>query len=120
MDAYGDTEMPFSLTTREYIEALSRIVAPNGLVLVNAIGGLAGGACEDVIGALHTSYQRAFPYALYSTESDAKMIRANHILMYSRQQVRVAGMQKLEVAPGVPLTDNFAPTERLYFACLNS
>lgn len=120
MDAYGDTEMPFSLTTQEYVAALSRLVAPDGVVLVNAIGGLNGGACETIIRALHTSYQRVFPHALYSNESGTKILRANHILAYSRQPLSLTGMQPLDISTGMVLTDNYAPTERLHFSCVNS
>lgn len=120
VDVYGDTEMPFSLTTQEYTKALTRLVEDDGVVLVNAIGGLSGGACQDGLAALHASYRSVFPYALYSIEIGEKTYRANHILAYGKQPLEMPGMYPLEISSGMSLTDNYAPTERLHFACVNS
>lgn len=117
VDTYGDFEMPFALTTTKYAERLASHVDEKGLVLVNAIGGTRSGACLDIMSGLHTSYGRQFAHAVYSNQVGHPVYRANHIVAYSKQPLDIRGMQPLDVPKTVEFTDNFAPTERLYFDC---
>lgn len=115
VDTYGDSQIPFALTTREYVASLARQVKPDGLVLANIVAGTAGGACERVFSAVDGAYKTEFPYAVYSQQ--ANLPRVNNVVAYSRDKLTVEGMKPLELPRGIELTDNFAPTERLYFDC---
>ena len=117
VDVYGDAEIPFTLMTEQFGRALERVTAPDGLVAVNMIAGLGGGPCQRLFAAFDVMYRQGLPYASYSTESGHDLIRGNHIVAYTRTAKDLAGMKQLEPLRGTLYTDNFAPAERLYFAC---
>lgn len=117
VDVYGDATIPFSLMTREYGEAVGKLLNKDGLLVANIIGGTTGGACSQVLGALDAAYRTTLPYAWYKTESNMHERRANYIVVYSRNEKVPAGYHRLERLTDKPYTDNFAPAERLYYDC---
>lgn len=117
VDVYGNMTIPFSLTTKEYGKGLARQVKPDGVVLANLIAGNEGGACERVFGVIDAAYRQELPYALYATERGVAAARANFVVAYSRQPQPTEGMRTLTPLGVTPLTDNYAPTERLFFEC---
>lgn len=120
VDVYSDTSVPFSLLTVEYGESLARIVAPGGVVIVNAVAGTTGG-CVPLLSAIHTVYSGQFPYHQY-VQNPAVPVgeRGNIIIEYSRYHLaaRVAA-QQFSLSSGPYYTDNFAPAERLHQQCFD-
>lgn len=116
VDVYGDTAIPFTFTTREYGQALARLLTDDGVVLVNVIGGLQG-ECHNVFGAVDAAYRASLPFVQYVNESGRAEPRANHVVAYSRQAVPLQGLKPLPSFNQPAYTDNFAPTERLYYQC---
>ena len=119
VDVYGDTSIPFTFTTKEYADALAGIVTPEGVVIANIIGGLKG-ECREALSAVDAAYRSQFPYVVYSNESGKPESRANHIMLYAREDIRMPGMKRLEDVRGTLYTDNFSPAERLYYECRSS
>lgn len=116
VDVYGDTSIPFSLMTKEYGQALSRLVKPNGIVIANIIGGLEG-KCKDTFAAVDAAYRTWLPNALYINESGKIERRANHLVIYSAAPTQAAGFKPLPSFNQAAYTDNYAPAERLYYDC---
>lgn len=119
VDVYGDAEIPFTLMTAEFGQSLGEMVAPDGVAIVNLIAGLAPGPCRPVFAAFDQVYRQELPYAQYSTQRNLKLVRGNHVLLYSRQpQDATTGLQPLAALNSGPLySDDFSPSERLYFRC---
>jgi hypothetical protein len=115
VDVYGDTSIPFSLITKEFSDALHARVAPTGTVAVNVIAGLGNDQCRTVFSVIDATYRQHFGYALYSNERLRQEKRSNHVVLYSREPQVVTGMNRLVDLNGQLLTDNYAPTERLYY-----
>jgi len=121
VDVYGDASIPFSLMTKEYGQAIESLLAPNGVVVANVIGGMLPGACNEIITALDSAYRTGLPYAWYNNESSLPEKRANYILVYSRQDMDMPeGYTRLPDSNRQPYTDNYAPAERLYYNCQQS
>lgn len=119
VDVYGDGAIPFTFITKEYGAQIDRLLNDNGIVLVNVIGGMAGGACEEVTRAVDAAYSSYFPYRYYSTNSAAAVLRGNIIMQYSKSTKDFNNMQEIGFAPQSPLLDNRAPSELLYQRCQN-
>ena len=120
VDVYGDASIPFSLMTREYGQAIERLVAPGGILVANMIGGMQGGPCQDVLMALDSAYRISLPNAWYKNESGYAQERANYIVVYSNRSLAVDGYTELPQANQAPYTDNYVPAERLYYNCQQS
>ncbi|MBC7512731.1 fused MFS/spermidine synthase [Candidatus Saccharibacteria bacterium] len=116
VDVYGDTSIPFTFMTKEYGAALARALNQGGIVIANIIGGMQG-ECRQVLGAVDAAYRSSLPNVVYSNESGEPEERANHIVVYSIQPVTLKGMRTLPPFNQKPYTDNFAPSERLYYDC---
>ncbi len=117
VDVYGDTSIPFSLMTREYGEAIAAHLQDDGVVLANIVGGTVG-ECRGVFDALSSTYLNEFKYGRYSTQQPSRELRRGNIIgVYTNRD---------DVDYGVPIkrinktvyTDNFTPSERLYYQCL--
>ncbi len=117
VDVYGDTSIPFSLMTREYTAALADRLAPGGAVIANIIGGTDGGPCSEALGALDAVYRAEFGAAQYSTQDNQVLLRGNHIIVYGQVGTELSGLRPLPKFEQIAYTDNYAPAERLYFAC---
>lgn len=116
-DVYNEGAIPFSLATREYGIAVAKLVNPKGIVLANIIGGLVG-PCRSVLDAINNAYAQGLPYSSYVVDpSSGTVNRANFIIRYSRSGDAAADMIAMPNQPSDAYTDNYAPFERLYYAC---
>lgn len=116
VDVYGDTSIPFTFMTKEYGAAISKLVNKNGVVIANIIGGEVG-QCRDALAAVDAAYRSVFPFAQYANESGRPEERANYIVQYSQQELETPGLKPFPRLGGPLYTDNFAPSERLYYQC---
>lgn len=116
VDVYGETSIPFTFMTKEYGAAIAKLLNPGGIVIANIIGGLQG-ECRNVFAAVDSAYRSSLPFVRYSNESGTVESRANHIVVYSRTDQELTGLKPLPSFGQKPFTDNFAPSERLYYAC---
>lgn len=119
VDVYGDTSIPFTLMTREYGQAIAKLLQPDGVVVANIIGGVTG-ECRNAFAAVDAAYRSSLPAVQYSNESDRDESRANHIVVYSRDSMPLQGLKPLPSFGQPAYTDNFAPAERLYYDCQNT
>ncbi len=117
VDAYGDGTIPFALTTLEYGQQIERLLADDGIVIANVIGGLLGGACQKVTEAVDAAYRAYLPNGYYTTERGEQEPRTNIITVYGRHKIDLPGLTAMPFAPGQAYLDNRAPTEQLYHQC---
>ncbi len=120
-DVYNDTSVPFSLTTTEYTAQLRRNLTPSGTVLVNAIMSPSK-ACTPLLGGVNSSYLQNFTYNKgFALEDWSVKSRQNIIMAYSNTSLGWLHLKQDEITATLPqakvLTDNFAPVEKLTFAC---
>ncbi|PIR83698.1 hypothetical protein COU18_03420 [Candidatus Kaiserbacteria bacterium CG10_big_fil_rev_8_21_14_0_10_51_14] len=125
IDAFNSNHtIPFHLTTHEAIHAISRNLAPHGIVMMNIISPLEGGR-SAFLAAEYATYREVFPYVkLYqvdlergSHEDQNIMLIASHQELTpeasSRYAAELAEKEwRGEIAQIPPLTDDFAPVER--------
>jgi len=116
VDVYGDADIPFTLMTKEYGQAVARLLRPGGLLAANVIAGTTG-PCRDVFAAVHGAYGGALTYGQYRRDPRGERDRANNVLIYSDQPLSQAGYETTPFNTTHIYSDNFAPGERLYFAC---
>lgn len=120
VDAFSNTSIPFSLTTKEYAAALGKAVAPSGQVVVNLIASTKG-ACSELWAGIDNSYKSAFGYGVYFLRyPDSPEARQNIIAAYSNQPLTWLDQERAITA--VPkhrhiFTDDFTPVDRLNFEC---
>ncbi len=118
VDVYGDASIPFSLMTSDYGRAVGDLLESDGLLVANIIGGLMGGACQDVLNALDAAYRTSLPYAWYKNELGHPEERANYIVAYGRSpSLQPVGYADLPQSDQIAYSDNYAPAERLYYNC---
>jgi predicted membrane-bound spermidine synthase len=117
IDVYGDISVPFSLLTREYGDAINRIVASDGVVIVNIIAAY-DGPCAPLFDATHATYDQHFSWS-YRVKSPGTYIdqRSNIIAVYSKVPLVLNGLTEFNLEPTSIYTDNFMPAERLQQSC---
>jgi MFS family permease len=118
-DAFGGVAVPWHLTTREAVTAVSRTLVDDGLYAVNLIdhGPLAFARAE-----LATIAQ-VFPQVALVAESSALRSGGNLVVLASRSRLPLAAPAGFEVVTGAALTvfvgrtrvltDDFAPVDQL-------
>lgn len=119
VDAYGDGNIPFNMMTKEYGRSVSSRLAPGGLLIANIIGGQTG-KCLETLNAVDASYRSYLPNVLYKNQSGEVEVRANYIVAYSVQPRVISGYGTFTNDSTVSYTDNYAPSERLYYDCRQS
>ena len=143
IDAFFADAVPFHLVTREFLELARARLAPDGVVVTNAIGALAGPGSR-LFRSIYRTYRSVFPTvlvhpAVLSQDERDESFR-NLILVATgqaapeREHVRARWSGVRERAPGAPdltdailgrydrpiptgdvptLTDDYAPTDAL-------
>lgn len=120
VDVYGDASIPFSLMTKEYGQAVGKLLKQDGILVANIIGGMTGGPCGDVLHALDAAYRTELPHAWYQNESGSPQERVNYIVVYSHNNYSPANYKALKRPSQSAYSDNYAPAERLYYDCQQS
>lgn len=115
VDVYGDTQVPFTLLTREYGAHVARVTKPHGVVASNVLGGMAGN-CKELLQALDAPYRAHFAHVAYRMERPEDS-RSNLVVAYSRDKLRWTDSHPLKLSPREAYTDNFVPAERLQHDC---
>lgn len=119
VDVYGDGIIPFALATKEYGQSLQRLLRPDGRIVANLIGAEAG-PCRRLLETISATYTEVLPYRLLATEADRpRTASGNYIAVYSRTPLQLPGFSALP-STATALSDNFAPTEQLYYTCRQS
>lgn len=121
VDAFSDRTVPLSLTTKEYVHSLARATRPGSVVAVNIIASSTD-ACGELFAGINKSYKTAFNRSAYFGElKDNLATRQNIIAVYSKRPLgwldQTATVQP-KAAPRQAFSDNFSPTDRLNFECL--
>ncbi len=115
VDVYNDASVPFSLLTREYGRAASSLLAPDGIIIVNAIAAF-GGDCLPLFEAINSTYASSLPYGYALKSPDAPDDRSNILLVYSRKEQSIPLFTPI-VLPVAPYSDNYMPAEQLSYDC---
>ena len=115
-DVYGDSYIPFSLMTKEYGEAIAKLLDPNGVVLANIVGGTAG-PCRTVFDSVSAAYLTDLDNGWYKMNSGTSRARGNMIAVYTNRDDLKYG-EKIS-NDGQLYNDNYSPSERLYYSCQN-
>lgn len=118
IDVYGNTDIPFTFMTKEYGEAIKKIVKPGGVVMVNMIAGEQGG-CAELLTVLEAPYRRNFTQQLIKSNSTPATANVPHniIGIYSDTPLSYPSYRALPSQPAEVLTDDYAPAERLRQNC---
>lgn len=111
VDVYSGTDVPFAFMTREYGQAISRMLRPGGVVMVNMIAGELGD-CRGLLQALEAPYRQVFSQHLLKPRS-VKPVDAAHNMVgvYGDNLPQYLGYKESSVARVAPFTDDFAPAE---------
>lgn len=115
VDVYGDTSVPFSFTTREYGNQISRLLRPDGIVAVNMIAGEVG-ECGRLFNALDAPYRQHFGYASYMVQQSDKP-HSNIVVSYGRQPTDWGDSRPLQLTTNRLYTDNYSPTDQMQQNC---
>lgn len=118
VDVYSDSSVPFSLMTKEYGQQIERLLADDGVVIVNMIAG-ASGPCNELLEALDAPYRQSMPYASYKAQN-ARSSKSNMIVTYSKRPIKWAESFPLNIHTSPVYTDNYAPIERIQQQCQNT
>ncbi len=119
VDAFSDTNVPFTLVTKEYAAALKQATHSSSQVVVNLIVSTKG-ACGELFAGINASYKESFGHAAYFPHyKDNLTQRQNVVAVYARQPL--ASLDQ-SIAPiflpdSQGFSDNFSPNDRLHFAC---
>ena len=117
VDVYGDSDIPFTLVTKEYGESLQRLVRPQGVVMANFIAGTKG-ACRDMLAMFEAPYRQQFSERAMKLSADDGLPGVfNIVAMYANEPVTHKGYTAVEVPHVAPYQDDFVPAERLRSAC---
>lgn len=128
VDVFGSaSNIPHHLTTREWYEELSGALAPDGIMVMNVIGPLAGPASDFTSSLLKTA-QSAFRHAeLYTLSGLSHHGVQNLILLASNDgalpetlgnsgDITLSRTQAATLPEGMVFTDNYAPVEYLTYS----
>jgi spermidine synthase len=74
VDVFGDSLTPFSILTQEYGQRIQSLLAPDGIVLVNAIVGLEG-KCRDLLNAIDATYRPFLPNAYWTNRDSTAVVK---------------------------------------------
>lgn len=118
VDVYSDSSVPFSLMTKQYGQQIERLLADDGVVVVNMIAG-PHGPCGELLKALDAPYRQSMPHAAYKTH-EVGSVKSNMIVTYAKQPIQWTGSFPLTIHTSTSYTDNYAPVERIQQNCENS
>ena len=120
VDVYGDSAIPFSVTTKEYVTELRKRLTPDGIVIANIIAS-PDETCRQIVGSINTTYRQLFTYGrVFSTGDWSNPTKQNVVAVYSAAPVDWITSKNPEITAmpsGITLTDNYAPLERMEQSC---
>ena len=114
-DVYNDASVPFSLMTKEYGEHLQAMVAPDGIVVANAIASTEG-QCRPLYDAMNEAYRTLGDAHLVRSQSYGT-VRGNMLMVYGAKLPDLPGYRMVEAPKTTTYTDDFMPAEALQQAC---
>ena len=118
VDVYSDSEVPFSVLTKQYGQSIRRIVQSGGRVIANIIASESK-QCQDFLQASFRPYIDNFSIGVYRKYLKADY-RSNIIAVFGDSIVDFgAEYVSVPFAKGPVYTDDFAPAEALQFRCAN-
>lgn len=116
VDIYNDSEIPFTLLTREYSAAMRRIVNPGGVVVVNIIANDKG-SCRDFWEASTSPYAQKFKFGVFKKRFDTEK-KTNTIEVFSDNSLLLgADYRQVDTSKEVIYSDDFSPAEALQRKC---
>ena len=115
VDVYNDASVPFSLLTHEYGQRVKKLLAKDGVVVVNAIAA-AKGACQPLYDAINGAYSDVSTLHYERFQNNAST-RGNMILAYSKTPLALPEYAKVHTNSQQRYTDNFMPAEALQQRC---
>lgn len=116
VDIYNDTEVPFTVLTKEYGQSIRRVVESGGTVIANIIAG-ENDSCDDFLRASLKPYLDNFSFGAYQNY-DEKRAMANIVAVFGESKLDLGENYKSALAPNAPVyTDDFSPAEALQFGC---
>ena len=126
LDAFSSIVPPYHLTTKEYLQSLSRLLTPKGVLITNLISSTTGKNSQFLTWQAST-LKTVFPYvSIYKIELNKSASKSqNIILIASNNKDQISEVEsdpifakaKLKLDDYLDenkvLTDNFAPVEHL-------
>ena len=123
VDAFSSLTPPFQLATEEAVIRMAAGVAPDGVVVVNVIGSY-GGSSDNFANAMYTTFRAGFADVhLYQVAPEFDLQRRQNLLLVASNsndalERAASSFGDLEIPsykPGLMLTDDYAPVERLTY-----
>lgn len=119
VDVYNDTEVPFTILTKEYGDAIRRVTNTDGTVIANIITGDTT-ACRKFLQMSFKPYTDHFGHGYYRQNGTALRTVTNLIAVFSDARPSLGdNYTPTTVSRTTPLyTDDFAPSEAMQYSCL--
>lgn len=118
IDVFNDLGIPFTATTTEFTSKLSKILKPNGIIIMNVIGSESKD-CQPLVRSIYRSFSLQMDGEALFLNSDTTEYQ-NILLGFTNNNAEwledFAGI-KLSKENSILLTDNFAPIDRLKQKC---
>ncbi len=119
MDAFNSLTPPFHLTSLEAVARLRANLKDGGAIIVNVVGSQA----TSFLSAIQSTYSTQFPFvSVYQTNTDTPLTSRQNLLLVAtadwttKQRLEpVFGKAVEGIRPGLVLTDDYAPIERLSY-----
>lgn len=123
VDVFSDSGIPFSVTTREFAEQLSRNITEDGVIITNIIGSNSP-SCAPLLSSIAQSYKDSFDWVEAAPLFEPTMTKRQNVLLLSarspRAQLNSVSFQAIDSRNIMNLTDDFAPIELLHNRCLSN
>lgn len=120
VDVYGDSSIPFSVTTSEYVAQLSKHLSTGGIVIANVIAS-PDKTCSPIVGSIHATYRQTFSHGrVFATGDWNSPTKQNVVAVYTNKSLSwlTSDNPEIDTMPGgTILTDNYAPLERMEQQC---
>lgn len=116
VDAFSNSTIPFSLTTKEFAQNLRKNLTPQGVVAMNIIASTSTHGCRELLDGISSSFESSFYFVDRVFEyPDNTSSRQNIILLAhtSPQTPKDTSFDKRSAS----FSDNFAPIEQISYQC---
>lgn len=118
VDVYSDSEVPFSVLTKQYGQSIRRIVQSGGRVIANIIASESK-QCQDFLQASFRPYHDNFAIGIFRPYLRTGEL-SNIVAVFGDSKASFgADYVPVPAASGPVYTDDFAPAEVLQFRCAN-
>ncbi len=119
VDAFSDTDVPWQFVTGDFGRKVAGLLAENGVVIANTVSAL-GTGCSGIFEAEVATYSPYLPHVYVKSQNPHATGATNRELVFARDKLALEGYDSVDAAHFRSYTDDFAPIEHLWQACLSA